>query len=170
MSRVLATDESATQALGAGLARALAGRAAKDPQPFVIFLTGDLGAGKTTLVRAILRALGVDSAVRSPTYTLMERYPLSRGSALHMDLYRLGDPEELEFLGLRDDPVPGEIMLVEWPGQGERHLPAADLCIELAAAESPEDDAGAPTQRRWLEVTAQSDRGAAVLTAWSPEI
>ena len=168
MSRVLARDEAATHAFGAGLAEALARRATEDPLPFVIFLSGDLGAGKTTLVRAILRALGVDGAVRSPTYTLMERYPLPQGSALHMDLYRLGDPEELEFLGLRDDPAPGEIMLVEWPGQGERHLPAPDLCIELAADESPGEDAGAPTQRRWLDVTARSDRGAAMLTAWSP--
>ncbi len=170
MKRVFAQDEQATQALGAGLARALGTICGSNPQPFVIFLLGDLGAGKTTLVRAVLRALGVRGAVRSPTYTLMERYPLAEGSALHMDLYRLGDPEELEFLGLRDESGPGEIMLVEWPQRGARHLPAADLLIELAAGSGATADATEPAEGRWLTVTAATGPGERVVSGWRLEV
>ena len=117
-------DADATDALGARLARALPPRA-------VVYLHGDLGAGKSTLARALLRALGVTGTIRSPTYTLVEQYPLADGGmGLHLDLYRIGDPGELEFLGL--DPVETRLWLVEWPERGRGGLPAADLDITLA--------------------------------------
>jgi len=111
--------------------------AASRPSRAVVHLHGDLGAGKSTLARAMLRALGVSGAIRSPTYTLVERYPLGDGSgadgeAFHLDLYRIGDAGELEFLGL--DPAEGALWLVEWPERGAGGLPPADLRIELAMA------------------------------------
>ncbi len=117
-------DADATAALGAQLARHL-------PQRAVVHLHGDLGAGKSTLARALLRALGVAGTIRSPTYTLVEQYPLAEGvTALHLDLYRIGDPGELEFLGLDGDSI--RLWLVEWPERGQGALPPADLDIELA--------------------------------------
>lgn len=117
-------DPAATDRLGAALA-------ASRPPRAVVHLLGDLGAGKSSLARALLRALGVTGTVRSPTYTLVERYPLtSGGEAWHLDLYRIGDPGELEFLGLdTDDAV---LWLVEWPDRGTGALPAPDLVIQLA--------------------------------------
>ena len=101
------------------------------PQRAVVFLHGDLGAGKSTLARALLRALGVRGAIRSPTYTLVERYPLApTGDALHLDLYRIGDAGELEFLGLAD--ADAALWLVEWPERGSGALPPADLHVRLA--------------------------------------
>ena len=117
-------DAEATDALGAALARSR-------PERGVLHLRGDLGAGKSTLARALLRALGVTGAIRSPTYTLVERYPLATGGeAWHLDLYRIGDAGELEFLGLDGDEA--TLWLVEWPERGSGALPAADLHIELA--------------------------------------
>ena len=116
-------DADATATLGARLARNL-------PQHAVVHLHGDLGAGKSTLARSLLRALGVTGTIRSPTYTLVEQYPLAQGgTALHLDLYRIGDPGELEFLGLDGDI---RLWLVEWPQRGQGALPPADLDIELA--------------------------------------
>jgi len=114
----------ATDRLGAVLG-------ATRPARAVVHLRGDLGAGKSTLARALLRSLGVAGAVRSPTYTLAERYPLASGDeAVHLDLYRIGDPGELEFLGL--DPAEGALWLVEWPERGGTRLMPADLDIVLA--------------------------------------
>lgn len=116
-------DEAATIALARALERTREGNA-------VVFLHGELGAGKSTLARAWLRARGVEGAIRSPTYTLVEQYPLAQGgTALHLDLYRIGDPGELEFLGLDGDI---RLWLVEWPQRGQGALPPADLDIELA--------------------------------------
>jgi len=98
----------------------------------MVHLHGDLGAGKSTLARAFLRALGTTGAIPSPTYTLVERYPLSNGEAVHLDLYRLGDAAELDFLGL-DDLSP-HVWLVEWPERAGTGLPPVDLRIELAIA------------------------------------
>lgn len=117
-------DPGATDALARALART-------QPQGAAVYLHGDLGAGKSSLARGWLRALGVTGAVRSPTYTLVERYPLaSGGEALHLDLYRIGDGGELEFLGL--DGVDTALWLIEWPERGAEHLVAADLDVWLA--------------------------------------
>lgn len=115
-------------------------------------LHGDLGAGKSTLARAWLRARGVTGPVRSPTYTLVERYPLpAGGEALHLDLYRIGDAAELDFLGLDDiDPV---LWLVEWPERGAGALPQADLAVSLAVeggGRSATLAAGTSAGRDWL--------------------
>lgn len=123
VDNLLLEDADATAALGTRLARHL-------PAQAVVHLHGDLGAGKSTLARALLRALGVTGTIRSPTYTLVEQYPLQDGgTALHLDLYRIGDPGELEFLGLDGDI---RLWLVEWPDRGQGALPPADLDIELA--------------------------------------
>ncbi len=121
-------DAGATGRLAQALARTA-------PTPAVVHLHGDLGAGKSTLARGWLRALGVTGAIRSPTYTLVERYslsegPLPTGEALHLDLYRIGDGAELEFLGLDDSDA--ALWLVEWPERGGASLPAADLRVALA--------------------------------------
>lgn len=101
------------------------------PGPAVVYLHGDLGAGKSTLARAWLRSLGVEGTIRSPTYTLVEPYALPQGGeALHLDLYRIGDPGELEFLAL--DDAQAVLWLVEWPERGKGALPEADLSVELA--------------------------------------
>ena len=122
-------DSAATEALG----RALAATApAAAPQPAIVFLGGDLGAGKTTLARAFLRQLGITGAVRSPTYTLIERYPVAAGEIAHLDLYRIADPEELEFLGLDDLAEHAHLWLIEWTERGARALPAPDLRVALA--------------------------------------
>lgn len=120
-------DSAATEALGAELAAALPPRA-------VVFLHGELGAGKSTLARAMLRRLGVSGAIKSPTYTLVERYPIAGGEAAHLDLYRLAAAEELDFLGLDELAGAARLWLVEWPERGIAHLPAADLDIELAVS------------------------------------
>ena len=97
----------------------------------VITLSGDLGTGKTTLVRGALQARGVTSGVRSPTYTLVEYYPFADFAVAHFDLYRLGDPEELEYLGYRDYLNPHTLCLIEWPQRAAGYLQAVDLAIEL---------------------------------------
>jgi tRNA threonylcarbamoyladenosine biosynthesis protein TsaE len=116
------TDAAATDALGAALARSRPPRA-------VVHLIGDLGAGKSTLARALLRALGVQGAIRSPTYTLVERYSVPGGEAWHLDLYRIADPGEIDYLGLDADAA--ALWLVEWPERGAGALPTPDLCIAL---------------------------------------
>ena len=119
-------DAEATAELGRALARALHGQAGA-----VIYLHGDLGAGKTTLARALLRELGVEGSIRSPTYTLMEPYRLKRGEALHLDLYRLNDPRELLNLGLDDYPTNASLWLVEWPERGANFLPPSQVSVRL---------------------------------------
>lgn len=138
-------DPAASECLGALLA-------ATAPVPVVVHLRGELGAGKSTLARAWLRALGVAGAIRSPTYTLVERYPLPQGEALHLDLYRIGDAAELEFLGLDEAEV--MLWLVEWPERGGRGLPSPDLVVALAmegAGRRAELSAGSPAGQAWLD-------------------
>ena len=125
-----------TEAFGACLANA---RPERQDLFGVIYLTGDLGAGKTTLTRGFLRALGVTGAVRSPTYTLVEVYEVGALTAVHLDLYRLRDPSELDNLGLREWARPGHIWLVEWPERGSDRLPGADLVVRLTAGANGHD-------------------------------
>jgi tRNA threonylcarbamoyladenosine biosynthesis protein TsaE len=117
-------DEEATLAFGRHIASVTGGRG-------LVTLQGDLGSGKTTLSRGLIRALGHTGAVKSPTFTLVEPYELANGQVLHYDLYRLNDPEELHFLGVRDFLDGDTLTLVEWPERGRHWLPAADLALQL---------------------------------------
>jgi len=143
-------DAAATEALGAALAEALPAG--------VVHLHGELGAGKTALARGLLRARGVTGPVRSPTYTLVEPYATDSGTVLHLDLYRLADPEELHFLGIEEVAAPGTLALVEWPERGAGALPGADLAVTLVYAGS--------ARRAWLAAT--GPRGRAALAALAP--
>lgn len=146
-------DTDATDALAHALAMT-------QPAVAVVHLHGDLGAGKSTLARAWLRTLGVTGAIRSPTYTLVERYPLrDGGEAVHLDLYRIGNAGELEFLAL--DDAEARLWLVEWPERGFAALPTADLRVELAV-DGPGRRcllaAASPVGRDWLAGAALKDR------------
>lgn len=121
----LTLDETAMLPVAASLAARL------DP-PLVIYLHGDLGAGKTTFARAFIQSLGYQGRVKSPTYGLLERYSTSRAELVHLDLYRIKAPGELEFLGLDDLQTANSIFLVEWPLQGEGFLPQPDLEIHFS--------------------------------------
>ncbi|MDG2154911.1 MAG: tRNA (adenosine(37)-N6)-threonylcarbamoyltransferase complex ATPase subunit type 1 TsaE [Gammaproteobacteria bacterium] len=142
-------DGDATEAAGARLAAALAGL---PDVRFQIFLHGDLGAGKTTFSRGVLCALGYTGRVPSPTYTLIEPYELVPRPVYHMDLYRLRDGAELEFLALDDLPA-NALFLVEWPERAGRALGPPDLVLQLTL------DGAA----RKLHIAAMSVSGAAVL-------
>lgn len=122
-------DEAATLALGGGLARAL--------EPGLsIWLVGDLGAGKTTLARGLLRGLGYVGRVKSPTYTLVELYTLSRFNLYHFDLYRIADPDEWEDAGFREYFNAASVCLVEWPEKAGGALPPPDIRIHLDFTET----------------------------------
>ena len=118
-------DEDATLAFGASLLPELEGAP-------LVFLRGRLGAGKTTLVRGILRALGHRGAVKSPTYTLLEPYEVGGRTVYHLDLYRIGDSEELDFIGIDELMDANAIKLVEWPERGAGRLPEPDVEIRLS--------------------------------------
>ncbi|MGR9116292.1 MAG: tRNA (adenosine(37)-N6)-threonylcarbamoyltransferase complex ATPase subunit type 1 TsaE [Gammaproteobacteria bacterium] len=118
-------NTEATEAVGARLWRQL-------PQKCLVFLHGQLGAGKTTLVRGLLRAAGHTGAVKSPTYTLVEEYSIAGRKLYHFDLYRLSDPEELEWMGIGDYLEEDCICLIEWPEMGKDFLPEPDLELFLS--------------------------------------
>jgi tRNA threonylcarbamoyladenosine biosynthesis protein TsaE len=139
-----------TRAFGARLGQALS--SLPRDAAAVITLSGDLGAGKTTLVAGLLDALGHRGPVRSPTYTLIEPYRLSDRDLYHCDLYRLRHPDELDDLGLRELRAPGSVLLVEWPERAEGRLGAIDLALQLAYAGSG----------RSIDVNATSDLGQAL--------
>ena len=121
-----------TEALGA---RLLGARPVPGAPCRVVLLSGELGAGKSTFARGVLRALGAQGAIKSPSYTLVETYELPDVNAVHLDLYRLIDPAELEHLGLADYHRPGFLWLIEWPERGAGRLPAPDLRFEFSITE-----------------------------------
>jgi len=123
----------------------------------VIFLDGDLGTGKTTLVRGFLQSLGYTGNVKSPTYTLVEPYLIDKQQIYHFDLYRLGSPDEFEYAGGRDYFDDDSICLIEWPDKAEGYLPAADLLCQL----SYQNKAG--VQGRQCVISANSDKGLIIL-------
>jgi tRNA threonylcarbamoyladenosine biosynthesis protein TsaE len=143
-------DEVATQTF----ATALAGQPGLGQA--VIELRGELGAGKTTLVRHLLRALGVQGRVKSPTYAVVEPYELPGLSIWHFDFYRLNDPREWEDAGFRDIFASPGLKLAEWPDKAAGYMPTADLVISLTVRED---------QTREVRLTAQSPLGAMLLSA-----
>jgi tRNA threonylcarbamoyladenosine biosynthesis protein TsaE len=147
--RHLARTEQDTEDLGARLARACP----PGEGLAVVFLCGELGAGKTTLVRGFLKEVGVTAAVRSPTYTLLELYPLASLTVVHADLYRLRDPAELEAVGLRDWAADGHLWLIEWPERGTGHLPSPDVTLSFSVASDAhtiELESHSPLGKLWL--------------------
>lgn len=159
--RLPLADEAATAALGRALAAALlTQRTSIERQGFGLWLRGDLGAGKTALVRALLRALGVRGPVKSPTFTLLEPYVVSRLDFYHFDFYRFSDPAEFSAAGFRELLGPGAVHAIEWPQRAQAQLPPPDLVIEL------EIEGNA----RVAQCTATSTAGATCLTQLNARI
>lgn len=140
-------SEEAMQVFGAALAKAIAGGA-------IVYLYGQLGAGKTTLVRGILRSMGYEDKVKSPTYTIVEPYDIGAVVVYHFDLYRLNTPDELAQIGMADYAGPASICLIEWPEKGFPLLPAPDLACYIEIKD----------QGRALRLEAQTARGEAILS------
>jgi len=128
--------------------------------PIVIYLRGDLGAGKTTFARAYIRALGFSGYVKSPSYGLLETYEVAGQRVLHLDLYRIEDPEELEFLALRDLFTEKTVLLAEWPERGESALPAPDLLLYFIEMD----------ESRFIRCAAMSPRGERVARSILPNL
>ncbi len=148
--RTHARTAQETEDLGARLARA---RPARDEALAILYLQGELGAGKTTFARGFLRALGVTEEVRSPTYTLLELYPAGAITVVHVDLYRVRDAAELDTLGLREWARGGHLWLIEWPERGASRLPSADLTLAFTVSDAGHDievSASSPPGRAWL--------------------
>ena len=151
-------DPAATDELGRALARAFPG--ASDGCR-VVYLEGEIGAGKSSLVRAFLRACGVRGPVRSPTYTLVEIHPAGGTTFVHVDLYRLRDGAEIEGLGLRESLEPGRTLLIEWPERLGEALPPPDLRIRLVdrgEGRRASIDAGTEAGATWLRYLASDDK------------
>ncbi len=140
---LLLEDEAAQIALAEKVANVLDGS-------FILLLSGDLGTGKTTFARSFIHASGFDGVVKSPTYTLVEPYPVSNQRiCYHFDLYRLGEPEELEFIGVRDYFNETDVCLIEWPEKAAGFLPPADWKCEFEYLK----------KGRNLKISALSDKG-----------
>lgn len=139
-------SEDETAAFGKKLAGAVRGGV-------VLYLAGQLGAGKTTLVRGVLRGMGYQGKVKSPTFTLVEPYNISGVSLYHFDFYRLNDPEELAHIGIREYFEPGSVCLIEWPEKGGMFLPAADVICQITI----------DRQVRRLEIESRTARGDEIL-------
>jgi tRNA threonylcarbamoyladenosine biosynthesis protein TsaE len=153
-------DERATIAVGDGLAQVVLAQDEQNDkmQPaLIVYLKGDLGAGKTTLTRGFVRGMGHQGNVKSPTYTLVEPYELPPWQVYHFDLYRLGDAEELEYMGIRDYFAENCCCLIEWPEKGAGILAKADIVIELDYQD----------EQRTVALCAASARGEAVLQCYS---
>lgn len=149
VKRIAWPDESATQAFALRLANCAA------IDDVLIELRGDLGAGKTTFVRHLLAALGVQGRIKSPTYAVVEPYTLDNGSNIwHFDFYRFNDPREWEEAGFRDIFASPGLKLVEWPDKAGEYLPPSDLVLAIEVAD---DDT------RQVTLTAQTDIGKALL-------
>lgn len=146
MYEVTVQNEAETLDLAGRFGRILAARG-------VVYLNGELGAGKTTFCRGILRAYDYHGAVKSPTFTLVEPYDLQWGQVFHFDLYRIADPEELEFLGIEDYLEGGNLCLIEWSERGAGFLPSADIVLDIKVAK----------QERHFRFTACSEFGRATL-------
>ena len=159
MLRLHLPDEAATDRLGASLARSLVPNQSRDhvahQRGLQIQLQGQLGAGKTSLVRALLRALGVTGPIKSPTYTLVEAYAVSGICLYHFDFYRFTSSQDWLEAGLREHFEGHAICLVEWPDKAGELLPVADLVIRLGITSSGRD----------AILEAHSDAGAACLAA-----
>lgn len=146
-------DARSTERVGRWLAAAAKkGIAAHEPVGACIHLRGDLGAGKTTLTRGLLRGFGVTGAVKSPTYTLVEPYELAELAVYHFDLYRLSDPREIAYLGIESYFRPDALCVIEWPEHGGNAIPSADLDLELRTT----------ARGRELQWRALTPRGAAL--------
>jgi len=153
-SKLHLPDSLATETIGQQLAQAC-------PARCVIYLQGRLGAGKTTLVRGFLHGLGHQGTVKSPTYTLVEPYHLTAHTVYHFDLYRLGHPEELDYIGMRDYTAETAICLIEWPERGQGFIPQADVQIELTYADS---------MGRLLNMASFSPVGVQILEGWQARL
>jgi len=158
--RVESKTAEETESLGGQFARTYPER---DDGLAVVYLKGDLGAGKTTFARGFLRAQGIQRLVRSPSYTLLEIYETGARTTLHLDLYRLRDASELDNLGLREWAKPGHLWLIEWPERGDARLPAADVSVRLTSgAQGHEIELSSHTElgESWLaRLTAATLRG-----------
>ena len=146
-------DEAATIALARGLAPCVA-------QGAVIYLRGELGAGKTTFARALLQALGAGERIKSPTYSLLERYRVGERDAFHLDLYRIAAADELRWLGLDELHEPSAVVLVEWPERGAGRLPPADLELALEHARPQGRNARLRALSSRIRLDAATDRQA----------
>lgn len=147
-------DEAATVAFGKRIAEAVKSEL---NHGVVVYLNGDLGAGKTTLTRGFVQGMGHSGNVKSPTYTLVEPYDLAPWQVYHFDLYRLSDPEELEFMGIRDYFNSQSSCFIEWPERGQGVLAQADLVIDLAYHD----------EQREISIEGKSDLGCQLVAALS---
>ncbi len=164
--QVILANELETVATGLELGQQLLAVIDDDGTGVTLFLEGQLGAGKTTLTRGLLNAFGHSAAVKSPTYTLVEPYESLSIPVYHFDLYRLGDPEELAYMGIRDYFYGKAVCIVEWPEKGEGFLPEADIRLELqpqVLVDRPLNNDNKTITGRQLTITGLTERGKRII-------